>query len=95
MQFEWDTVKNRQNVKKHGISFDAAVKVFYDESRLEIYDENHSEYEDRFITIGLIDGKVIILYVCYTTRKDAIRIISARKATKEERKNYYDSKKKN
>lgn len=55
MQFEWDDRKEKINITKHGLDFETAARVFKDENRLEIYDEEHSEYEDRYITIGLID----------------------------------------
>lgn len=90
MQFEWDEQKEKTNIKKHGLDFETAARVFDDENRLEWYDEIHSEYEDRYITIGLIDGIACVIMVVYTDREEAIRIISARKATKQEREMYYD-----
>lgn len=90
MQFEWDEQKEKTNIKKHGLDFETASRVFDDENRLEWYDENHSEYEDRYITIGLIDDIACIIMAVYTEREEAIRIISARRATKQEREMYYD-----
>lgn len=58
--------------------------------RLELYDDVHSDTEDRYITIGEINGVAIIVFVVYTERGNAIRLISARKATKQERRAYYD-----
>ena len=89
MTFEWDDNKNIKNQKIHdGISFEIAVRVFLDEKRIERYDEKHStEDEDRWDVIGLVEN---VLFVVYTERKDRIRIISARKATKEETEEYYD-----
>ncbi len=89
MQFEWDEDKNTINKKKHdGISFEMAVRVFLDEKRLERYDEAHSFWgEDRWNTIGMV-GEV--LFVVYTERGDKIRLISARRATREEEQYYYD-----
>ncbi len=58
--------------------------------RLELYDDVHSDIEDRYITIGEINGVAIVVFVVYTERDDAIRLISARKATKQERRAYYD-----
>ena len=58
--------------------------------RLEVYDDVHSDIEDRYITIGEINGVAIVVFVVYTERDDAIRLISARKATKQERRAYYD-----
>lgn len=90
MQFEWDEDKERNNIAKHGIDFSAAALVFGDENRIEKYDEKHSVDEDRYITIGTINGVVAVVLVVYTEREEAIRIISARLATKREKKEYYD-----
>lgn len=92
MNVEWDTKKNDINIKKHGISFDLASKVFTDTNRIEYYDEANSRYEDRYITIGLV-GEV--LFVVYTDREDAVRLISARLANTKEKEVYYDKKRKN
>lgn len=92
MKVEWDSKKNEMNIKKHGISFDLAVKVFADTNRIEFYDERNSKYEDRFITIGLV-GEV--LFVVYTDREDAVRLILARLANEKEVEVYYDKKRKN
>lgn len=90
MRFEWDDNKEQINIAKHGLDFTTAARVFEDENRLELYDEVHSDTEDRYITIGEINGVAIIVFVVYTERGDAIRLISARKATKQERRAYYD-----
>lgn len=90
MQFEWDDEKNTMNIKKHKISFSVAKFVFNDENRIEIFDELHSIDEDRYITIGLIDQVPLVVMVVYTERGQRIRLISARKATAEERRMYYD-----
>lgn len=84
--FEWDEEKAERNLKKHGIPFETAAKVFLDENRVEIYDEAHSMDEDRYLTIGLADD---VLFVVYTERHPKIRLISARLATVRERKIYY------
>ena len=89
MVFEWDEEKNKTNLKKHGIDFETAAFVFCDNDRLEYYDEEHSTLEDRFITIGEIKEVLIVLVVVYTERKEAIRIISARKANNRERREHY------
>ena len=68
-----------------------AILVFGDDNRIEMYDAKHSLEEDRYITIGEINGYVMILYVVYTERNDAIRIISARCATQREKEAYYDN----
>ena len=83
---EWDDNKNRINIRKHGISFETAALVFADEDRIEYYDQLHSIDEDRYIVLGCVQG---ILYVVYTMREDAARIISARLATPMERRLYY------
>ena len=90
MQFEWDDNKEKINLSKHGIDFSTAALVFQDENRIEFYDEAHSEDEDRYITIGQINGVAIIVMVVYTERGDTIRLISARRATSQERRRYYD-----
>lgn len=95
MQFEWDEEKEKKNIEKHGIDFETAARVFGDENRLEFYDETHSESEDRYITIGLIDKVAYIVMVVYTEREEAIRLISARKATKQEGRMYYDYSQRN
>lgn len=90
MQFEWDDNKEKTNIKKHKIDFTTASFVFDDENRLEIFDEGHSADEDRYITIGLINQIPVVVMVVYTERGQIIRLISARKATTEERRLYYD-----
>ena len=87
MTFEWDEEKNKINIEKHGIDFDTAMLVFNDLQRIEIYDVEHSIEEDRYNTIGMVND---VLFVVYTERKDNIRLISARLATKLERSIYYD-----
>ena len=87
MQFEWDEVKEKKNIEKHGISFKTASMVFLDEQRLEFFDEVHSSHEDRYITIGLADK---VLMVVYTFRNPLYRIISARIATERERRAYFN-----
>lgn len=86
LEFEWDEEKARKNLKKHGVPFELAAKVFLDENRIEIYDEANSIDEDRYITIGMTGD---ILFVVYTERYPRIRLISARLATARERKVYY------
>ena len=87
LTFEWDEEKNRLNQKKHGISFETAVYVFQDANYIEMYDFEHSADEDRYIALGLV-GEA--LFVVFTERKENIRLISARLATEEERRLYYD-----
>ena len=85
MKFEWDLAKNEINIKKHGIDFNDAKSVFFDEGARIIDDPDHSESEDRFIILGM-DYKFRTLLVChcYRDEEEVIRIISARKATKAE-----------
>ena len=89
LRFEWDPVKSKVNRDKHGVSFEEASTVFYDERAVEFYDEDHSEWEDRFLLLG-ISAKLRLLMICHCFRVDesVIRIISARKATQKEAKFY-------
>ena len=91
LEFEWDENKNRENLKKHGIDFFTAVKVFGDKNYVELFDETHSADEDRYVILGVADDVTVVLQVVYTPRKNGkiIRIISARKATNRERRLYY------
>ena len=84
--FEWDSEKARINQLKHKVSFETATNVFFDENRIEKLDEEHSQDEDRWQVIGMVDD---ILFVVYTDREDRTRIISARKAKPKERRIYY------
>ncbi|AOW99928.1 hypothetical protein BJP34_11115 [Moorena producens PAL-8-15-08-1] len=87
--FEWDNEKNRINKKKHGVSFEEAKSVFYDEKAIQFWDEDHSEIEDRFLLLGISSKMRILLIIhCYREQESVIRIISARKATKNESKHY-------
>lgn len=90
MTFEWDEKKEQQNIIKHdGITFDYAARVFMDSKRIERLDENHSLDETRYNVIGYVEK---VLFVVYTEREnDKIRIISARRATKKEEKEYYEN----
>ncbi len=87
MEFEWDADKARINFEKHGISFAHASTVFGDPLSCTFYDPDHSENEDRYITIGA-SADDSLLIVSHTDRDDSIRIISARKTTRPERKIY-------
>jgi uncharacterized protein len=88
MRFEWDPAKAKTNLAKHGLSFEEAIELFKPGvDYLEIYDEEHSDAEDRFIAIGPISRGVIV--VSYTERDDDfLRILGARLATKQEIKAY-------
>ena len=89
LRFSRDDRKNKTNQKKHGISFEEAQTVFFDENAIEFFDPDHSESEDRFLMLGL-SYRLRILVVCYCLREgdSEIRIISARKATRKEQKVY-------
>ena len=93
IRFDWDKNKDVLNKKKHGVSFEEASTVFYDEHALEFHDPDHSEDEDRFIMLGM-SFKARILVVCHCVREEEflVRIISARKATKHEASNYEEGR---
>jgi uncharacterized DUF497 family protein len=90
MNFDWDETKNRTNLAKHGIDFRFAIRVFADSQRIEKYDFNHNEDEDRWIVIGM--SAPAILVVIYTERQggEVIRLVSARQANEREQKEYYN-----
>jgi len=89
IKFEWDTTKATSNKKKHGVSFVEAQSVFYDEFAVQFFDEDNSVSENRFLMLGFSD-EARLLIVCHCERDEGniVRIISARKATKNEG-NYY------
>ncbi len=87
MKFEWDENKNSINKEKHKVSFETAAHVFDDPYYIEMYDFEHSIDEDRFIALGMVGD---VLFVVFTEKKDAVRLISARLATSIERGIYYD-----
>ena len=87
LKFEWDENKNLLNQRKHGVDFETAAFVFEDEYHVEMYDSRHSIEEDRYIAIGKVGD---FLYVVFTRRREKIRLISARVATKREVEIYYD-----
>lgn len=87
MNFEWDPSKAESNLRKHGVSFQEAATVLGNDSSITIYDPDHSEDEDRFITIGWSHQNRVLM-VSHTDRGENIRIISSRKLTKSERKAY-------
>ena len=89
IQFEWDELKNRINMKKHGISFEEAASVFYDTNAILFDDPSHSAKESRFLILGISrKAHVCIVSHCYRGKDEIIRIISARKATKRETDTY-------
>ena len=85
IEFDWDPAKAASNLKKHGVSFEEARTVFYDEFAVQFFDEPHSSEEERFLMLGMSSGAHRLL-VCHCERDGGgvIRIISARKATKQE-----------
>jgi len=88
--FDWDPNKNLLNVQKHGISFEDARDVFYDDEAILFDDPDHSDSEERFLILGRArDSNVLIVSHCYRSQDQIIRIISARKATKKEEAFYY------
>jgi uncharacterized DUF497 family protein len=90
LRFEWDDEKEKINIRKHGISFDEARTVFYDEKAIQFFDPDHSEDEDRFILLG-ISFRLRTLVVCHCFRESetVVRLFSARKADREEEQEYW------
>jgi len=92
IRFEWDEQKNIRNQQKHGVSFEEAQTVFYDEDALLEYDEGHSDTEDRFRILGeSFSSNLLIVVHCYRAG-DRIRIISSRRATRAEARQYAERK---
>ena len=90
MEFEWDKNKAAANLSKHEVSFDEAKTVFSDPIYVDFYDIDHSDNEHRYIIVGQsLQGRLLI--VSYTEREYAIRLISAREATRRERDSYENS----
>jgi uncharacterized protein len=93
IKFAWDKNKALLNKKKHGVSFEEAVTIFYDDDALEFDDPDHSETEDRFIMLGLsFKTRVLVVSHCVREAGSVIRIISARKAVKHEAVKYWEGK---
>ena len=90
LRFEWDERKSGANIRKHGISFEEARTAFYDENAIQYFDPDHSEDEDRFLLLGM-SFKLRVLVVCHCFRESetVIRMISARKADKDEDHHYW------
>jgi len=87
MEFEWDARKAESNLKKHGVSFQEAASVLGDSMSMTYPDPDHSDHEDRFITVGVSrSGRVLM--VAHTDRGEKVRIISSRKTTSQERRIY-------
>ena len=89
IEFEWDRRKARANLKKHGVSFEEARSVFYDDEALFRDDDEHSDAEERFVLLGLSSVlRILVVVHCFRGVDDVIRIISARKATPSEAGQY-------
>ncbi|MGO8818715.1 MAG: BrnT family toxin [Terriglobia bacterium] len=87
MHIEWDASKATANIKKHRVSFDEAVTVFYDPMAATFGDPGHSQIEDRLITVGY-SARGRLLVISHVEREGAVRVISARRATRRERKRH-------
>ena len=87
--FEWDAAKAKSNLKKHGVSFSEAESAFYDEFAIQFFDGENVELENRFLMLGFSsESRLLIVCHCERGAGEIIRIISARKATRNERKHY-------
>ncbi len=94
LRFEWDKKNAKANVRKHGISFEEARTAFYDENAIQFYDPDHSEDEDRFILLGLsFVPQVLVVCHCFRESETIVRIISARRADKDEEEEYWKHRK--
>ena len=91
MIYEWNSAKAEQNLKKHGVSFDEASSVFKDPFALTIPDADHSLDEPRSVTMGMTSKQRLVVVV-HTDRGEAVRLISAREATRKERHDYQEAK---
>ena len=90
IRFEWNRRKSRENKRKHGVSFEEAQTIFWDENAIQYYDPDHSKDEDRFIMLGMsFLLRVLVVCHCYRAKDSAIRIISARKADSDEKTAYW------
>src|ERR1035438_5831703 len=88
-RFEWDDRKDTRNRRKHGISFEEAQTVFFDDQALLIADPDHSKQEERFILLGLSSAlRTLVVCHCYRQEGEVIRLISARRADRQEREKY-------
>lgn len=87
MQFEWDKEKAAANLKKHGVSFEEASTVWQDFFYIDLYDEEHSRKENRFLFIGESEQNRLLI-ISYTERENKVRIISARELTSKEKREY-------
>lgn len=89
VEFVWDQAKDKANQRKHGISFEEAQSVFIDEKARIIHDAEHSVEEERFLLLGMSRNlRILVVCHCYREQNKLIRIISARKASRSEQKQY-------
>ena len=89
LRFQWDERKNAQNRRKHGICFEEAQTVFFDDQALLLSDPDHSDQEERFIFLGRSDAlQTLVVCHCYRREGEVIRLISARRADRQEREDY-------
>ena len=89
LRFEWDAAKADVNLRKHGVSFEEAASVFYDGLAVEFYDDQNSGWEDRILLLGVSASlRLLMVCHCYRAEESVIRIVSARKATRNEAKFY-------
>ena len=93
IRFEWDPAKNLTNQRAHGVSFEEAQTIFLDENAQRFYDPDHSEGEDRFLMLGIsFRLRVLIVCHCYRASDTVIRIISARRADRQEEADYWNGR---
>ena len=89
LRIEWDEAKNRANERKHGVSFEEAQTVFYDDWAILAEDDDPNVAEERFVLLGMSAGlRTLVVYHCYRESDEVIRIISARRAVRQERNDY-------
>jgi hypothetical protein len=89
IRFAWDEAKDRANQRKHGVSFAEARTVFYDPHAVQFYDDEHSEWEDSFLMLGMSSRlRILLVCHCYRESEAVIRIIAEPKATASERRHY-------
>lgn len=89
LKFAWNEKKNKENQRKHGISFEEAQTVFFDNNAIRYFDPEHSQDEDRFILVGIsLRLRILVVCHCFRESESVIRLISARRATRKESKMY-------
>ena len=94
LKFEWDKKKDESKPKKHGVTFEEVHTVFYDEYAIQFFDPEHSEDEDRFIFLGTsFKSKTLVVCHCFREEEKKVRIISVRKADKDEQQAYWSERK--